>query len=169
MQTRRSERGSALLMSMIVVLIITAVGVAVIRFAAREVAGAQAGRKEAAVVACANAARQLLMSRWKLLGTHGTAVPPLDVLIDSASQTHLQGGHYGDSPSSSGNWNSTAGTWINNVQVVKLDPLTVGSSYEVNDITNRIADSLQSYRAVAHCTQADGRQSEVEFAVQFGL
>lgn len=169
MRSRRNERGSALLMSMIVVLVITAVGLAVIRFASREVAGATAGRKEAAVAACAEAARSLLMSQWKLLGTHGVAVGPLDLTLETASQTHLQGGHYGDTPGSAANWNATSQTWINNVQVVRLDPLTVGSSYQVNDMTNRIGDTVQSYRVVVHCTQADGRQLEVEFAVQYGL
>lgn len=169
MRSRRTERGSALLMAMIVVLVITAIGVAVIRFASLEVAGAHAGRKEAAVAACADAARALLMSRWRLLGTHGVTVAPLDEVLGGASPTRLRGGHYDDTPSSSANWSSTTQTWIKNVQVVRLDPLTVGSSYQVNDITNRIGDSVQSYRVVVHCAQDDGRQLEVEFAVQYGL
>jgi hypothetical protein len=169
MRPSGNQRGSALLMSMIVVMVIAAFGVAIVRFSSREVAGATAGRKEAAVTACAEAARSLLMSKWKLLGLHGVSVPPLDVILDSASQTHLQGGHYDDDPDSSANWTASSQTWIKNVQVIRLDPLTVGSSYQVNDLTNRVADSIQSYRAVVHCTQADGRQAEVEFAVQYGL
>ena len=169
MRSWRNERGSALLMSMIVVLVIAAIGVAVIRFSSRELAGAVAGRKEAAVASCAEAARALLMSQWKLLGASGVNVQPLNVTLDAASQTQAQGGHYGDDPSDSAHWNSTAETWIKNVQVIRLDPLTVGSSYQVNDITNRIGDTVQNYSVVVHCTQADGRQAEVEFAVQYGL
>lgn len=169
MPSRRSERGSALVMALIVVLVITAVGVAVIRFASREVAGAHAVRKEASVAACADAARQLLMARWKLLGAHGLEVGPLDVSLLDDAQTRLQGGHYGDDPTASAYWDKTSGQWIKNIQVVKLHPLTVGSSYVVSDLTNRIGDQLQLFGVVVHCTQADGRQAEVEFAVQYGL
>ena len=172
MPSKPNERGSALLMSMIIVLVIAAFGVGVIRFASREVAGTTAGRKEAAILACADAARAMLMSQWKLLGVHGVSVPPLSVQLTDAAQTQLLGGHYGDNPTAPANWTSTTQTWINNVQVVRLDPLTVGSSYQVNDLTNRIGDSVQSYRVVAHCLQGtppDTRQVEVEFAVQYGL
>jgi hypothetical protein len=179
MRSRRNERGSALLMSMIVVLVITAVGLAVIRFASRDLAGATSGRKEAAIAACAEAARTLLMSQWKLFGSHGVVVGPLDVVLDTASQTHVQGGHYGDDPNA--NWNASTGTWNKypvgnpsagqpmNVQVVQMNPLVVGSAYSASDLTNRIGETVQNYRIVVHCTQADGRQAEVEFGVQYGL
>jgi Tfp pilus assembly protein PilX len=169
MRPSSNQRGSALLMSMIVVMVIAAFGVAIVRFSSREVAGATAGRKEAAVTACAEAARALLMSQWKLLGVHGVSVRPLDVTLESASNTHIQGGHYDQTPGDPANWTASSQTWIKNVQVIRLDPLTVGSSYQVNDLTNRVADSIQSYRVVVHCTQGDGRQAEVEFAVQYGL
>ncbi len=169
MQRRSSERGSALLMSIVVILLVTVFGLAVVRFSAREVSGAIAGRKEAAVAACAEAARAMIMSQWKLLGANGVTVPPLDVVLDSASQTHLQGGHYDDTPGDSAHWNASSQTWVNNIQVAKLNPLTVGSSYQSNDLTNRVGDTIQSYRVVVHCTQADGREVEVEFGVQYGL
>jgi hypothetical protein len=169
MRQWHSERGNVLLMSVIVILDITDIGLAVVRYSSREVSAAIAGRKEAAVTACAEAARSLLMSQWKLLSAHGTSVAPLNVTLDTASQTQIQGGHYGQNPSGSGFWNATAQIWVNNVQVIKLDPLTVGPSYQVNDLTNRIGDTVQAYRVVAHCTQGGGRQVEVEFGVQYGL
>jgi Tfp pilus assembly protein PilX len=169
MRLRLNQRGSSLVMSMIVVLVIAAIGVAVVRYGSREVAGATAGRKEAALASCAEAARSLLMSQWKLLGAHGVTAPALNVLLDSASNTRVQGGHYGQDPTSSGYWNAASQTWVNNIQVIPLDPLTVGSSYQMSDLTNRMADPVRSYRVVAHCTQGDGRQAEVEFGVQYGL
>ncbi len=156
-------------MAVIVVLVVTVAAVAVVNFASRDVAGSIAQRKEAAVTSCVEAGRSLLMSQWKLLGAHGVTVQPLNVLLDGASQSRVQGGHYGDDPSDSAHWNSGTQTWINNVQVIRLDPLTVGSSYRVSDLTNRVGDAIQAYRVVVHCTQADGRQAEVEFAVQYGL
>ena len=162
-----NPRGNAMLMSLVVVLVITAAGIATVRFASREVAGAYAMRKGATLDACAETARALLMSQWKLLGTYAQAVPPVSIVLETASQTTIRGGHYDQDPSSSSYW--TGQSWVNNVQVVPLNPLTVGGAYQVNDITNRIADMAQPYRVVVHCTQADGRETEVEFAVQWGL
>jgi len=180
MRPKLNQRGSALLVSIIVVLVVAAVGVGVIRFASREVAGATAFRKEAATVACASAARTLLTSQWKLLGTHGVKTLPLDVLLDSVTQTRLRGGHYGDDPTDSAYWNASSRTWVvegttvKNIQVIPLNTLTVGSKYVANDLTNRIGDSAQPYRVVAHCSQSDGvnpnaREIEVEFGLQYGL
>jgi hypothetical protein len=166
----RNQRGNALLVSLVVVLVITAAGVAVVRFASREVVGAYAARKGATVNACAEAARAYLMSQWKLLGASATAPPPLKVTLEPDSNTSIiEGGHYGQDPTSSLYWNSVSETWVNNVQVIPLNPLSVGSSYVVNDISNRIANMAQPFRVVVHCTQADGREAEVEFAVQWGL
>ena len=161
------ERGNALLMSLVVVLVITAAGVATVRFASREVSGAYAMRKGANLNACVETARALLMSQWKLLGSYAQAVPPVNIELETASQTTILGGHYDQNPSSSAYWNGQ--TWANNVQVVPMNPLSVGGSYQVNDISNRVADMAQPYRVVVHCTQADGRETEVEFAVQWGL
>jgi len=171
----REPRGSALVMALVVVLVITAAGVAVVRFSSREVAGAYAARKEATINACAEAARALLMSQWKLLGTAAGSVPPVNIPFESTgSNTTVQGGHYGQNPSSALYWNASSQTWVNNIQVIPLNPLTVGANYQVNDITNRVADQAQPYRVVAHCTQSSGeagsaRETEVEFAVQWGL
>ena len=169
----RNERGNALLVALVVILVITAAGVAVVRFSTREEVGAYAFRKSATLDACAEAARSYLMSQWKLLGSSAVTVPPVNIVLETASQTTVQGGHYGQNPSSALYWNSVSQTWVNNVQVIPLNPLSVGSSYQVNDITNRIGDMAQPYRIVAHCTQLNGqteyRESEVEFAVQWGL
>jgi hypothetical protein len=175
MSPRLNQRGSALLVSIIVVLVIAAVGVGVIRFASRDLAGATGGRKEAQVAACAEAARTLLTSQWKLLGAHGVKSPPLDVLVEAATQTRLRGGHYGQNPTASTYWNSSSKTWVvngtmvNNIQVIELNPLTVGPAFVANDLTNRVGDAAQPYRIVVHCSQGDGREVEVEFGLQYGL
>jgi hypothetical protein len=166
MRSRRNERGAALLMSLVVVLVITAVGVAVIRFASREVAGSVAGKKGAALVSCADAARALLMSQWKLLSVTGAPLPPLDVALDGTG-TRLRGGHYGQDPTAPAFWDGN--NWVDNVQVIQLNPLTVGSYFKAHDITNRIGDQAQPYRIIVHCTQPDGREAEVEFGMQYGL
>jgi hypothetical protein len=172
MTSRRSQRGSALLVAVIVLLVIAVFGVAVVRFASREVAGSVAGRKEAAVSACAEAARTYLMGQWKLLGTHDVNIPPMRVQLESVTPTVLSGGHYGQDPSSSTYWNSAANAWISNVQVVAMDAQSVGPAQVIGDISNRIGDQVTPYRVTVHCTQGtapNARELELEFGVQYGL
>ena len=159
MNSRRTERGNALLLAVIVVLVMAVVAVGVIRFAYQEVGGATAVRKQAAAAACAEAARGLLMSQWKLLGTQGMQLTPLNITVESSTPTYIRGGHYGQ-------------VGVTGVQVIKLNPLTVGPSTSSSDISNRIADQVQPYRVVVHCTQntgTDTRELEIEFGVSFGL
>ena len=170
MQTRLRPRGNALLMSIIVVLVLAVAGVGVIRFVRREMAGAHAGRKEAAVQACAEAARAMLISRWKLLGDHGVALGPLDETLEPAGPTRIVGGHYGDEPTPL--WNEITRTWVKNVQVIALNPLTVGNKFQASDLTNRIGDNALPYRVVVHCVQGtdeNAREVEVEFGLRYGL
>lgn len=170
MRPMRPQRGNALVMVMIVLLVITAGSIAIMRFAAREVTGAHAGRKEAAVSACAEAARGLLMGRWKLLGTHDLGILPVSVTLESANPTVAQGGHYGQDPNAL--WDATNQVWLQQVQVIALNPTTVGPSSQSNDLSNRIGDTILPYRVVVHCTQGtapDARELELEFAVQYGI
>jgi hypothetical protein len=160
MATRRSERGVALIIAVIVVLVVTILAVGVIRYASREVAGANAGRKAAAIASCAEAARSMLMSRWRLGGEKaGPNLAPLDEQIESTGPTTLLGGHYGD-------------VSVSGVQVVRINDLTTGAALSSNDLTNRIGDTVANYRVVVHCVQGtppDARELEVEFAVNYGL
>lgn len=160
MASRRSERGAALLVSVVVVLVITVLAVGAIRFASREVGGATATRKEAALAACADAARAMLMSKWKLLGqVSGPNLEALNEELEGVTPTVLHGGHYGEVD-------------VTGVQIVKLDDLTTGSNVTVDDLTNRIVESVSNYRVTVHCTQGrfpNARELEVEFGVNYGL
>jgi hypothetical protein len=160
MAFRSPERGHAVLVSVIVVLVITVLAVGAIRFASREVSGALAARKEAGITTCADAARHMLMSQWKLLGeTSGLALPPLNQTLEPLTPTVLRGGHYGD-------------VNVSSVQIVKLNDLTTGARVTADDLTNRIGEAVSNYRVVVHCTQgrgADARELEVEFGVNYGL
>jgi type II secretory pathway pseudopilin PulG len=166
--TLRSQRGSGLLLAMIVVLVITVIAVGVVRFSSRELAGAYAGRHQDALVACAEAGRQLLLSQFRALGVQPVALTALNVPLDNPAtgQTRVLGGHY-DS----------------NVQVQQVSILPDGTfgpdPNSVQDRSNRIfvtrLGSGSPYKVMVHCqdrgdgTMNSGRQLEVEFGVRFGL
>ncbi len=161
---RRPERGSALLVAIIAVLVITVIGIGTIRFAGREVVGAYATSHEQALVACADAARQQLIAQFHLVGFDPSQLQALDVPLGtrgSGGTTTAQGGHY-DTP------------FANIVfdQVTPLPAKATGRSKPVEDLTNRSRPGFGSqapYKIVARCVEANGRQLEVEFGLQYGL
>ncbi len=161
----RSQRGSALVMSVLVVLVIAIIGVAVIRFASREVAGATAVRKTQALVACADAGRQAILSQFKALGVAPVSLTALDVPMDAT--TNVVGGHY-----------DTRGVQV--TQVVMLPGTSFGPDPgSIQDISNRVmltGGGGKPLKVVVHCQQggvtgvpSSGRQLEVEFGIRFGI
>jgi hypothetical protein len=167
MTTSPRARGSSLLAAVIVVLIVTAIAVGVINFAYREVAGAHAGAKEQALVACAETARQLLTSQFHALGVRPSEIQALNVPLDGpagSARTFAVGGHMG-----------TQGVRI--AQVSPLPGSAFGPTDAIADISN--SSGLQAMggtplKIVVHCRDGgsgatDGRQLEVEFGVRFGL
>jgi len=161
----RNQRGSALVMSVLVVLVIAIIGVAVVRFASREVAGATASRKSQALVACADAGRQVLLSQFKALGISPVSLTALNLPLDA--NTNIMGGHYGEQG-------------VQVTQVVNLPGAAFGPDPgTVQDISNRVmvtGGGGKPLKVIVHCQQGGiggdpttGRQLEVEFGVRFGI
>jgi hypothetical protein len=176
----QSQRGSALLMSVIVVLAITIIGVGIIRFASREVAGATAGVRHEALVACAEAGRRLLSSQFHALGMAPTNLSALNLPLDgpaAKARTFAVGGHVDQSATAPAASDPTK-TDVQINQVVFLPDNSFGPSNRVRDLSNVISLAGQGgkpLKVVVHCidgsdgTATGGRQLEVEFGVRFGL
>jgi hypothetical protein len=152
-------------MSVIVVLVIAIIGVAIIRFSSREVAGATAARKTQALVACADAGRQMIISQFKALGVAPVSLTALDLPMDS--NTRVLGGHFDTND-------------VRVAQVTYLPEASFGPDRGVvQDISNRVIGTGgggKPMKVVVHCQQggvagvpASGRQLEVEFGLRFGI
>ena len=154
---RKTPHGSALLVVVIVLLILSVLGVAMLRFGYREVVGATAASREQAMVACTQAARNLLASRLYVLGKDPMQLDPLEV--DLSANLRTAAGHYGEVE----------------VAVSQIRPLpsnAVGPSARARDISNTVAknpESKQPYKAVIRCVHANGTELELEFGFRFGL
>jgi hypothetical protein len=152
---RRSERGSVLLPTFLLVMAITLMAVGFVRFASREVSGASAGRKQAALVACADAGRQRLLAQFHAAGTGPVDLSPLNVPL--ATETTVRGGHLGG---------------VSVQQVVLGDGRESPRVAKMGDITNVLpgggANFAPPFRVTVHCDD-HGRKLEVEFGVRFGL
>jgi type II secretory pathway pseudopilin PulG len=161
----RSARGSALILSVLVMLVVAIIGVAVVRFASREVAGATAARKAQALAACADAGRQAIVAQFKALGLPPVSLQAMNMPVDAT--TRLLGGHF-----------DTQGVQV--TQVVNLPSSSFGPDPGgVQDISNRVlvtGGGGKPLKVVVHCQQAgitgdptSGRQLEVEFGIRFGI
>lgn len=176
--SRRAQRGAALVLAIIVVLVATVIGVGILRIGTREMAGASAGARRQAVVACAEAARQLLLSRFHALGQDVETLEPLNVSLDGAGGlTRAVGGHIGEDPAAP-SATDPARPLIQITQVSPLPPRAFGPTSSVRDLTNIITRTGQGgrpFKVMVHCvdhgdgTPTGGRQLEIEFGVRFGL
>jgi hypothetical protein len=156
----RTPRGSALLVAVIALLVMSVLGIGILRFGYREVAGASAVARQEAMAACAEAARQLMASRFHALGADPTTLPSLDVNL-GAGVTAV-GGHYGDT--------STSGIQVTQVKVLPLSAF--GPATATRDLTNVVAKDAvakQPMKVVVRCRNASGVELEMEFGVKFGL
>jgi hypothetical protein len=157
---RRNPRGSALLVAVIALLVMSVIGIGILRFGYREVAGAAAVAREQAMVACAAAAKQLMASRFHALGADPTTLEELDE--DLGANVRALGGHYG-----------TTSTETMQVTQVKILPLSAfGPAKAARDLTNVVAKDAvakQPLKVVVRCQNGAGVELEMEFGVKFGL
>jgi type II secretory pathway pseudopilin PulG len=160
------QRGSALLLSVIVIMVAAVIGVAMMRFGAREVAGATAAQRQQALSACAELGRQVLLSRFRAVGAAPTSLPALSEPVDASTGVTILGGHY-DS------------TDIQLDQVSLLPDAAFGVDRgAVQTLTNRIflsGGGSKPTKAVVRCkmggdaSAGSGRQLEIEFGLRFGI
>jgi hypothetical protein len=166
--------GSALLVAILVMLALTFIGVAVVRFTSKSVAGATAGLKYESLVSCAEAARAVLESKFHVLGIEPTSIQLLDERLDGpGGRMRGLGGHIDDDPA------------LVTIRQVEVLPPSAVSDLEKGsrDLTNIILPIGSSttggggapLKVTVHCQMGDlssytsGRQIEVEFGVRFGL
>jgi type II secretory pathway pseudopilin PulG len=161
------QRGAALVVAIIVILVMAVIGVAMLRFGAREVAGSTALQRQQALSACADAGRQLILSQFRAVGPPPTALPAFDEAIDPSTGSRIVGGHY-----------DLAGSAV--TQVSLLPETSFGPDRgAINSLGNRIfvtGGGAKPMKVVVHCqiggTAGDptsGRQLEVEFGLRFGI
>jgi hypothetical protein len=172
----RRSSGSALLVAILVMLALSFIGVAIVRFTSKSVAGATAGQKYESLVSCAEAARAVLESKFHALGTEPTSIEVLDERLDGpGGRMRALGGHIDGDPTAS---------LVTIRQVEVLPPNALADlekgSRDLSNIVLAIGSSTtggggEPLKVTVHCQMGDlssatsGRQVEVEFGVRFGL
>jgi hypothetical protein len=154
-----SERGAALLLVVVVIAVLGLLAFAVLRNGVNENDAVAAKRQYDRGVSCADAAREMLLSQFRMYGASPTTLT-LDRTVDNE---RLTTGHF------------------DNVAVASVAAAQgfPASGLGASDISNRIVKTGLGgtvYRMTVVCSSplpgsADGgvRQSEVEFVARFGI
>jgi hypothetical protein len=150
------RRGSTLIVALMIIALVTVVAFAIVKMGSTEADAGGAKRRYDHAVSCSDAARDLLLSQFKIYSISPTSLT-LNQVID-------------DQVMASGHYDNLAVTSV--VSAAGFTSQTGGS----NDISNRLSRAGlggQVYRMTVVCSSsapgAATRQSEVEFLVRFGL
>jgi len=88
----RSPRGSVLLLVVVLLAVVMVLSMAAIGFSGSERGAASSFRSSEELVACADAGRQYLLSRFRLIGSSPTQLTPTDQRLDLAGLPGCDGG-----------------------------------------------------------------------------
>ncbi len=159
-----------MIVAVVVIVILTVIGIAMVRFAAQEQAGALSITRHEALVACARAAVRVLQSQF---GVGVSPDAPLDIVIGNVAvgdSPRLVGGHIDQDPS------------VTDVKIAQVTPTRAGAFtgtqrgvVDGTNVVRRFGMGPGPKKVVAHCQLGDksgpttGRQIEVEFDVLSGL
>lgn len=158
----RSRRGTALIFAVVMLAVLAIVGLAIIGQANAEGDGSVAKRQYDRSIACADAARELLNSQFRLYGLNPTTLT-LDTPLEYGASTSV--------PDRSGRTGHYDSVTVTNAVVAATG--STSGSMGVSDMSNRTVRTAlggQLYRMTVVCSSAgNSRQSEIEFLVKFGL
>ena len=157
---RRDVRGSAILLVIVLILIMTVVGLAVVNRASSESDAVAAKSRFDRAVSCADAAREYLVGQFRVSGVRPTTIDFVAPVNDRVMTT----GHFDDFKVKS---------------VIAASSASAHNDIGVSDVSNRIARvglGGQFYRMTVVCTAAgsdagpsSSQENEVEYLVRFGL
>ena len=151
----RHDRGSALIISMILMVVLAVVGLALVKRTSREVDAVASKRHWDRAMSCAEGSRQMLLSQFRAYGVNRAGLQLSRVVGD---QTYASGHYDNFNVASVGEAGGTPGG-------------IVGSD-AANRITKRSGGlGGKGYRFTVICSDSAGstHQQEVEFLVNFGF
>jgi type II secretory pathway pseudopilin PulG len=169
MKKRLDRRGSVLLLVVVLLAVISLLAAAAVAFSHSELGAARNERSGDELLACADAGRQYMLSKFSLTGTpvqldavnKDLNSPGLaDCAPDKVNKGErcARSGHVGQTMAVSG--------------ITQVKQKAGGGRRNLRDMTNVIGDSTlggSPYKVMVHCVDENGRGTEVEFVVRFGL
>jgi hypothetical protein len=164
------SRGSALIVTMIILAVLTMVGMSSLQLAQADSVTVNRQLTYRTLVACAEAAEKKLWAEYAVQGGSLQQVTPLIVpgtqVTPGGKGTVLSIGHYDADQAG-----PTVPVQFNELSFKALPAAAMSGGIQELDQSNTFRSSLlgQPYLVVAHCRDARDRQYEVELVVRFGL
>lgn len=173
MNKRLSRRGSVLLLVVVLLAVIALLAAAAVSFSQSELGAARNERSGDELLACADAGRQYMLSRFDMLTGSPTELTPVNVDLNAVGAVNCptdgtvakdercaRSGHIGQ-------WSVTGVSGV-----TAVESKAGGNRRALKDLTNTVGKTAFDgvpYKITVHCTDEIGRGTEVEFVVRFGL
>jgi len=158
---RKRQRGSGLILAVIVLAVLAMLAAAALQIAQQEAATVSRHISYETLVSCAEAAQNKL---WAEYANYNTNTPVMPTVIPGTNSA-LQLSHYEADPP------GVSGITFDDKVMKPLDPNVISGGLRELDQTNTFRKGLlgQPFQIFAHCIDDRGRQYEVELLVRFGL
>ena len=160
------DRGSALVVTLILITILSIVALALVKRSTNEIDAVSAKRHYDATASCAEAARNLVVSKFANAGVN---IPNLALNVTIGDKTFFTG-HYSTTLADGGLSGYVADGGVVALQSSGGGGSSGGASDTANKI-NKLAFGTTPYRITVVCQDVNNvsRQTEVEFTVNYGL
>ncbi|WNG55003.1 hypothetical protein F0U59_09615 [Archangium gephyra] len=170
MKKRLGRRGSVLLLVVVLLAVISLLAAAAVSFSHSELGAARNERSGDELLACADAGRQYMLSRFSLLDGAPVELSPVNVDLNAAGASDCppgavpedsrcaRSGHIGQTVSVAG--------------ITAVEGRAGGDRKSVRDLSNTVGKTTLGgvpHKITVHCVDENGRGTEVEFVVRFGL
>ena len=171
MNKRLGKRGSVLLLVVVLLAVISLLAAAAITFSQSELGAARNEKTGDELLACADAGRQYMLSRFSMLEKPPTELDAVNVDMNSASDD-ANCPEAGEVPTGKRCARSGHIGQMKVTGITKLENKAGGNREDMKDITNSTGNPMFGgvpHKIVVHCKDETGRETEVEFVVRFGL
>ncbi|QRN95709.1 hypothetical protein JRI60_42775 [Archangium violaceum] len=175
MMRRLDRRGSVLLLVVVLLAVISLLAAAAVTFSHSELGAARNERTGDELLACADAGRQYMLSRFSLLDGKPVELKPVNVDLNSdlsalEAYKNCPPGQEGTHCARSGHIGQVSVTGVSGITAVQSK--AGGDRRALRDLTNTVGKTTFGgvpHKITVHCLDENGRGTEVEFVVRFGL
>lgn len=170
MQRRLGRRGSVLLLVVVLLAVISLLAAAAVSFSHSELGAARNERSGDELLACADAGRQYMLARFDFLNGSPVKLDAVNVDLNAAGDVKCP--DTGEVPVDSRCARSGHIGQMSVKGITAVDSQVGGDRRALRDLSNTVGKTTLGgvpHKITVHCVDENGRGTEVEFVVRFGL
>ena len=170
MKKRLSRRGSVLLLVVVLLAVIGLLAAAAVSFSQAELGAARNERSGDELLACADAGRQYMLSRFNMFQSVPESIEPVNVDLTAVGEVNCAGDGTVKKDSRCARSGHIGQIAIKGVTAVEAK--AGGRRRDLKELTNSVGRTGfggTPHKITVHCVDENGRGTEVEFVVRFGL